>query len=40
MAARIVTVVRPPTFTLLFLFAASAAIANPTHFFRPIRGRS
>jgi hypothetical protein len=40
MAGRIVSVVRPPAFALQFPFAISAAIAAPTQFFRPIRGRS
>ena len=40
MATRIVTAVCPLAFALLFPFAVSAAIASPTQFFRPIRGRS
>jgi len=39
MASRIVAVVRPLAFALLFSFAASAAIASLTQF-RPMRGRS
>lgn len=40
MAAGIVSVVRPPAFALALKFAISAAVANPTQFFRSIRGRS
>lgn len=40
MATLILSVVSPLAFTLLFLFAVSARIANPTQFFRSIRGRS
>ena len=37
MAIRIVTAVCLLAFTLLFPFAISAVIANPTQFLRPIR---
>jgi len=40
MAIRIVTVVRPLAFALLFPFPVSAAITNPAQFFRSNRGRS